>query len=55
VVEERDHWLEQYMRVVPEKLRAADARVLLDLLTEDHERLAEALVALSESDVDPCA
>ena len=50
-----DTWSERYLTLVPEKLSAADARVLLQLLREDHERLAEALVALAESDEDLCA
>ena len=50
-----DCWLQRYAAVVPHCLGASGARVLLDLLSEDHGRLAEALVTLAESDTDWCA
>jgi len=53
MVAARDPWLEQYTAVVPARLGPEGARVLLDLLSADHSRLAEALVALS-GDVDWC-
>jgi len=50
-----DAWLDCYTSLVPSKLGACEARVLLDLLSEDHARLAEALVALADSGTDWCA
>jgi hypothetical protein len=46
-----DSWTERYLSVIPEKLTAADAKVLLDLIEEDPKRFLEALAefaALSE-------
>ena len=43
-----DSWAERYLSVVPEKLTAADARVLIELMCEDPERLAQALQAFAE-------
>jgi hypothetical protein len=46
-----DSWQERYLAVVPEKLTAADAKVLLELIEEDPKRFVEALdefAALSE-------
>jgi hypothetical protein len=46
-----DSWDERYLAVVREKLTAADARVLLELIEEDPKRFVEALAefaALSE-------
>ena len=46
-----DSWDERYQAVLPEKLTAADAKVLLDLIEEDPKRFVEALAefaALSE-------
>jgi hypothetical protein len=48
---EQDSWEQRYLAVVPEKLTAEDARVLLDLIAEDTQRFVEALdefAALSE-------
>ena len=50
-----DGWLERYLALVPSRFSAADARGLLELLSEDCQRLAEALVALADSDKDWCA
>ena len=38
-----DSWTERYLSVVPEKLMADDAQVILDLLREDPARFATAL------------
>ena len=46
-----DSWNERYLSIVPEKLTAADARVLIELIEEDPGRFVEALAefaALSE-------
>ena len=43
-----DSWTERYLSVVPEKLTAADARVLIELMCEDPERLAQALHEFAE-------
>ena len=43
-----DSWIERYLSVVPEKLTAADARVLIELMCEDPERLAQALQVFAE-------
>ena len=46
-----DSWEQRYLAVVPEKLTAADAKVLIDLIEEDPQRFVEALsefAALSE-------
>ena len=47
---QQDSWLERYLSVVPEKLTAADVRVLLALAEEDTHRLVQALTAFAESD-----
>ena len=44
-----DSWQERYLGLVPEKLTAADARVLLELMSEDQQRLARALQAFAEA------
>jgi hypothetical protein len=51
-VSQGDSWEERYLSVVPEKLTAADARVLIDLMCEDPERLAQALQAFAEEAAD---
>jgi uncharacterized protein (DUF1778 family) len=38
-----DSWQERYLAVVPEKLTAVDAKVLLQLIEEDPKRFMEAL------------
>jgi hypothetical protein len=38
-----DAWEERYLAVVPEKLTAAEARVMLELIEEDPKRFVEAL------------
>jgi hypothetical protein len=46
-----DAWEERYQALVPEKLTAGDAKVLLELIEEDTGRFVQALVefaALSE-------
>ena len=43
-----DSWTERYLSVVPEKLAAEDARVLIELMCEDPGRLAQALQAFAE-------
>jgi hypothetical protein len=43
-----DTWSERYLSVVPEKLTAADAKVLIELMCEDPQRLAQALQALAD-------
>ena len=43
-----DSWTERYLSVVPEKLTAEDARVLIELMCEDPQRLAQALQAFAE-------
>ena len=48
---ERDSWTARYLALVPEKLTAADARILIELIEEDPKRFVEALeefAALSE-------
>ena len=48
---ERGTWEERYLALVPEKLSAADARALIELIEEDAQRFVEALeefAALSE-------
>jgi hypothetical protein len=47
-VSQGDSWIERYLSVVPEKLTADDARVLIELMCEDPERLAQALQAFAE-------
>ena len=42
---ERDSWQERYLSLVPEKLTAAEVRLLLDLWIEDPYRLQRALQA----------
>jgi len=42
---EHDSWQERYLALVPEKLTAADVRVLLDLWIENPYRLQRALQA----------
>jgi hypothetical protein len=42
-------WQERYLALVPEKLTAADAKVLLDLIEEDTGRFVQALVDLAEA------
>ena len=39
----RDTWEGRYLAIIPEKLSAADARVLLILIREDPERFMAAL------------
>ena len=39
----RDDWEDRYLAVIPERLSAADARVVLDLIQEDPERFIAAL------------
>ena len=49
--EEPGSWEERYLALVPEKLTAADARALIELIEEDARRFGEALeefAALSE-------
>ena len=43
-----DSWTERYLSVVPEKLSAEDARVLIELMCEDPERLAQALQTFAD-------
>jgi len=42
---EHDSWQERYLALVPEKLTAADVRLLLDLWIENPYRLQRALQA----------
>ena len=44
---EHDSWEDRYLAVVPEKLTARDASILLDLIQEDTDRFVEALSALA--------
>ena len=44
---ENDSWEQRYLAIVPEKLTARDASVLLDLIEEDTDRFVEALSALA--------
>jgi hypothetical protein len=44
-----DSWEQRYLAIVPEKLTARDASVLLDLIEEDAERFVEALAAFALS------
>ena len=50
-----DAWLDRYAALVPCRFSANDARVFIELLSEDAPRLGEALVALADSGVDWCA
>jgi hypothetical protein len=47
-----DSWEERYLAVVPEKLTAQDAAVLIELMCEDPQRLARALEELAASSVE---
>jgi hypothetical protein len=49
-----DAWEERYLAVVPEKLTAADARVLLDLIEEDPKRFVEALAEFASLSEEVC-
>jgi hypothetical protein len=51
-VSQGDSWTERYLAVVPEKLTAADAKVLIELMCEDPQRLAQALQALADEAAD---
>jgi hypothetical protein len=51
-VSQGDSWTERYLAVVPEKLTAEDARVLIQLMCEDPQRLAQALQALADEAAD---
>ena len=42
-----DSWQQRYLAVVPEKLSARDASVILDLIQEDTDRFVEALSAFA--------
>jgi hypothetical protein len=42
-----DSWQERYLSVVPEKLTARDASIILDLIQEDTDRFVEALDAFA--------
>ena len=44
-----DSWSERYLAVVPEKLTAEDARVLLDLIRESPEAFIAALQEFIEN------
>ena len=47
-------WEERYLSVVPEKLSAADAEVLLDLVEEDPRRFVEALAEFAALSQEVC-
>ena len=47
-----DSWTERYLALIPEKLTAADAKILIELMCEDPERLAQALKALADEAAD---
>ncbi len=49
---EPDSWEQRYLAVVPEKLTAEDAKVLLDLITEAPERFIGALNEFIENSAD---
>ena len=49
---EHDSWEERYLAVVPEKLTAGDAKVLLDLIAESPERFIGALQEFIENSQD---
>jgi hypothetical protein len=51
-VSQRDSWTERYLALIPEKLTAADAKVLIELMCEDPQRLAQALQALADEATD---
>ena len=50
----QDTWEERYLSVVPEKLSAAEAKVLLALIEEDPRRFVEALGELAAISEDLC-
>ena len=49
---EPDSWEQRYLAVVPEKLTAEDARLLLDLIAESPERFIDALQEFIENSAD---
>jgi hypothetical protein len=50
-----DSWEERYLSVIPEKLTAADAKVLLDLIEEDPKRFVEALAEFAVISEEVCS
>ena len=46
---ENDSWAQRYLAIVPEKLTARDASILLDLIEEDTDRFVETLSVFAET------
>jgi hypothetical protein len=54
-VSKPDTWQERYLALVPEKLTAADAKVLIELIEEDPQRFVEALEEFGALSDEVCA